>query len=142
METDRRSRSSSTRAVQTQADPGAFYSEPQAEKKRKKRKKRSEDSPAPPPANLEEDRRQRRTEYSTAPPPANLEEDRRKLVEERLKLETMKRDFLREKEEMEMEQPKKSHRKHRNPDKPPKSKFDEDFEKMWRHKFGESYNGR
>ena len=134
METDRRSRSSSTRAVQTQADPGAFYSEPQAEKKRKRRKKKSEDTPAEDsPANLDQ------TWTRPAHPPANLEEDRRKLVEERLKLEAMKREFLREKEEMEMEQPKKSHRKHKNQDK---SKFDEDFEKMWRHKFGESYNGR
>ena len=34
---------------------------------------------------------------------------------------------------------KKHHKKHKSSEKPEKSKFDQDFEKMWKQRFGESY---
>ena len=42
-------------------------------------------------------------------------------------------------EEEKKAKSKRHHKKHRSPDKPAKSKFDQDFENMWKQRFGESY---
>ena len=64
-------------------------------------------------------------------------------LKERLKLEEMKREFMEEKQQFSEEEKKakskRHHRKHKSPDKPAKSKFDQDFENMWKQRFGESY---
>ena len=66
------------------------------------------------------------------------------MVEERLKLEALKREFMKEKQEAAYEEEKsksKRHHKHKHhsSEKQPKSKFESDFENMWKQKFGESY---
>ena len=64
-------------------------------------------------------------------------------LKERLKLEEMKREFMEEKQQFSEEEKKakskRHHKKHRSPDKQAKSKFDRDFENMWKQRFGESY---
>ena len=42
-------------------------------------------------------------------------------------------------EEEKKSKSRKHHKKHKSPEKPAKSKFDTDFEKMWKQRFGESY---